>query len=533
MKQPIQNLHDDRQLFITDSLIDHTTAQLRANPPIPRGIVMTYDESHEAGGAIYHQIFKDGDVYRMFYKAAPLIHHYVDASAVLCYAESRDGIRWEKPKLGLVECNGSMDNNIVLSREMLFCRNNRFLEEYCKTLPESRSIPREKWIESLTDANSPDLDTFTICMDPRSDCPPDERFKALTPLSICFDNMKMPAATTKKWMAVLYAFKSSDGFHWERLQDLPVMGLGAYDSMNVSFWDKNRQQFWAYIRGFHGDNENHNLNVRDVRWCISKDYRNWSNPVLLDFGEAEDIPLYTSSVQPYLRAQQYFMGFPTRYIDRHQWSSSYDYLPDPDMRRERMINLASREGTAITDCAMMASNDGKTWHRYDEAFLRPGVFRSGSWVYGDCYPAWPLVETPEENDTTAPNELSLYAPERTRVEGEVRLRRFSIRLDGFVSLNATTKPCETVINTFTFTGRLLSINFSTSAAGWMRFELQDADSAPIMGYTLTDCDEIFGDVVDRPVLWNGSADISELAGKPIRMRIVMSDSDLFSFKFEL
>jgi hypothetical protein len=33
----------------------------------------------------------------------------------LCYARSRDGIRWEKPELGLVEFNGSKKNNIIES----------------------------------------------------------------------------------------------------------------------------------------------------------------------------------------------------------------------------------------------------------------------------------------------------------------------------------------------------------------------------------------------------------------------------------
>jgi hypothetical protein len=33
-----------------------------------------------------------------------------------CYAESRDGITWTKPKLGLFEFEGSMENNIIARR---------------------------------------------------------------------------------------------------------------------------------------------------------------------------------------------------------------------------------------------------------------------------------------------------------------------------------------------------------------------------------------------------------------------------------
>ena len=31
----------------------------------------------------------------------------------ICYATSRDGIKWEKPNLRLVEFNGSRDNNLI------------------------------------------------------------------------------------------------------------------------------------------------------------------------------------------------------------------------------------------------------------------------------------------------------------------------------------------------------------------------------------------------------------------------------------
>ncbi len=32
----------------------------------------------------------------------------------MCYAESKDGVNWTKPELGLVECNGNTKNNICL-----------------------------------------------------------------------------------------------------------------------------------------------------------------------------------------------------------------------------------------------------------------------------------------------------------------------------------------------------------------------------------------------------------------------------------
>ena len=33
------------------------------------------------------------------------------------------------------------------------------------------------------------------------------------------------------------------------------------------------------------------------------------------------------------------------------------------------------------------------------------------------------------------------------------------------------------------------------------------------------------------VAWEGRQDVSRLAGKPVRLRFVMKDADLFSFRF--
>ena len=82
-----------------------------------------------------------------------------------------------------------------------------------------------------------------------------------------------------------------------------------------------------------------------------------------------------------------------------------------------------------------------------------------------------------------------------------------------------------------FRGKKLTLNFATSAAGHLRVELQDAAGTPLPGFTLADSDELFGDTLDRVVTWKEKADVSSLAGKPIRLRLVMNEADLFSLRF--
>jgi len=42
---------------------------------------------------------------------------------------------------------------------------------------------------------------------------------------------------------------------------------------------------------------------------------------------------------------------------------------------------------------------------------------------------------------------------------------------------------------------------------------------------------VIGNEISRDVFWNGSSDVSDLSGKPVRMRIYLKDADLYSFRF--
>ena len=55
---------------------------------------------------------------------------------------------------------------------------------------------------------------------------------------------------------------------------------------------------------------------------------------------------------------------------------------------------------------------------------------------------------------------------------------------------------------------------------------------PIPGYTLEECDEIFGDDLSRPVTWNGKAELNTLVGKTVKLRFVLFDADLYALRFQ-
>jgi hypothetical protein len=105
-------------------------------------------------------------------------------------------------------------------------------------------------------------------------------------------------------------------------------------------------------------------------------------------------------------------------------------------------------------------------------------------------------------------------------------------MDGFVSASAPMEGGELITKRLIFSGKNLILNFSSGAAGDIRVELQDEAGNPLPGYTLEDCPPVFGDSLERKVIWNGGSDLSALEGIPVRIRFILKDADLFSYRFK-
>ena len=106
-----------------------------------------------------------------------------------------------------------------------------------------------------------------------------------------------------------------------------------------------------------------------------------------------------------------------------------------------------------------------------------------------------------------------------------------MRIDGFVSVQAPLSGGEFVTKPIVFEGKELVMNFSTSAAGSIRVEIQDADGNAIEDFAPADSPQIYGDELERVVSWKKGSDVGRLAGKPVRLRFVMKDADLYSLRF--
>jgi hypothetical protein len=494
--KPLEDIGSRRELFVDDFLIDQMSgrAELRLHHPQPREIVIEHDAPWEGSGSGYHSLFKDGDLYRLYYKAWHLEgsqkNPYTgDADAHrLCYAESTDGVHWRKPELGLFEFNGSKKNNIV--------------------------IPSGPWGSMhLSAAES------AVFMDENPNVPADARYKALV-------RSRKPFG--------LIAFKSGDGVRWTPMSEKPIITEGAFDSQNLAFWDDVRGEYRAYWRFFSEGVTNESTwkinGYRGIRTATSKDFMTWAPfQEISYFGAPTEIHLYTNQIKPYHRAPHLYVGFPMHYVDRG-WSDSTRALPELE-NRELRASVNPRYGTAVSDSLLMTSRDGVRFKRWDEAFLRPGIEREGTWNYGHQCLAWHLIETPSDLIGGAPNELSFYAVESYWTGNSSLLRRHTLRLDGFASLHAAVPGGEVVTRPLRFKGTVLRLNFSSAAAGGIRVELQDEGGRALPGFALADSQPVFGDALDRKVTWKGGSDLSALQGKPVRVRFVLEDADIFALRF--
>jgi len=476
--ESIINIGNRREVFWDEYLIDtdKTTAQLKLHKLRPREVVLEHNEPWEGDGCDYHCIVKDEGLYRMYYLGwetmNPEVTKHVPRPIVVCYAESKDGITWVKPKLGLCEFNSSKENNIII------------------------------------DNNTAKIDNFFVFKDDNPNCREDELYKGIgLDGNDCY----------------LWCFTSKDGTNFKKSH--PITNKGKFDSLNTALWDKNTNQYICYIRDFHKVPGNDlNAGIRDIRWIVSKDFKNWSNPVLLDFGNMDDYPLYTNVIQKYYRADHMFVGFPSRYIEKKEWTSTFEQLAGAERRKKRM-RVHPRYGLAVTDCLFMSSRDGKNWNRWEEAFIRPGIEREYNWVYGDCYPAVGMIET-KSDLPHAPNEISMYVFENHWGMIPTKLRRYIMRIDGFVSYNAPYNPAQVTTKPFIFKGSNLSINFSTSAVGYIKIKLISIEDNKEFN-----SGEIFGDSLDRKVIFE-EGNLTSVSGNPVRMIITMKDADFYSFKFD-
>ncbi len=497
---PVRALGDALQLVVDRSIIAgyDGKAALRLGTPVVREAIIRSEKPWEGTAFFISSMYELNGVYHLLYRGMDTASGREGPDTqYLCLATSKDGITWEKPSLGLVDFRGSKDNNIV-------------------AYENGHAFPT----------------CFTF-LDPRPGVPANERVKAID----MREGDRRAGGAGKGLHAQLLG--SADGRVWHELTikaNLESDWVNAFDGGSVG-WSEAEQQFVGYFRWWDTEAKTHPRTLPD--WMIvrpgvrtsfrsvSRDLVTWSRPEPMTYGDTPREHFYETCTVPYFRAPQLYIVLANRFNPGRRALT---------LEEERALDIMRLPGNKTTptytfasdanDLVLLTTKPGST--EFDrpflEAFLRPGP-ELGNWGSRSNYAALSGGIIP-----TGPAEISFYVS-RHHLQKTNYLQRISLRTDGFASVNAPYAGGSFTTVPFTYSGDHLVLNFSTSAAGEVRVELQDEAGQPLPGFTLADCDVLIGDRIAGEVSWHGQKSLARYIKKPVRLKFQLLDADVYSFRF--
>lgn len=310
----------------------------------------------------------------------------------------------------------------------------------------------------------------------------------------------------------LTGFVSADGIKWTKISEEPIFTKGIFDSQNVVFWSDHEDQYVMYFRTWTGNGYS---GYRTVSKSTSKDFVNWTDPQKMDFGGTPNEHLYTNQTSPYFRAPHIYIAIAARFMPGRKVLTDY---------QAKELGVNPKYFNDCSDAVLISSRGGYDYDRtFMESYIRPGIGLE-NWVSRSNYPALNVVQT---SDT----EMSLYI-NQDYAQPTAHLRRYSMRIDGFSSVQVGYSSGYVLTKPLIFKGSKLILNYSTSAAGSVKVEFYDIKGEVIESFSEENCQEIIGNQIERIVEWNGSSDLAELSGKAVSIKFILKDADLYSFKFE-
>jgi hypothetical protein len=478
-----------RELFVDRGLVDALNgATLQLHEPLSSGTAIRIDRPWEGPGNFGMSVIELDGRLLLYYRGWPADPG--EDNGVGCVAESRDGgATWTKPPLDLVKRPDWPANNVIATVD----GEPRF------------SFPCAPFVDA------------------RPGVPAGERVKMIESVPVSGERhtaMKDPAGPKR-----LVFWGSADGFSFRRLDPQPDFTSdlrNSFDGGNTMFWSAAEGQYVLCYRWYDGE---WGKGRRSMARTTSRDLMTWTKPVPMTYGDSPREQFYVNNTQPYFRAPHVLLAPAARFMEGRQVL---------DAKRAEAAGLQPiGKHVYFKDCSdavLLTSRAGSTAYdrTFMETFIRPGPGDS-NWGSRTNYPLTGILPAGDR-------QIQLFVT-RNYMQSAWHVERLLLRTDGFASLSAPWAGGEMVTKPLTFTGSALEINYRTGAAGSVRIEIQDAAGVPLAGFTAAECPEIVGDEIERGVVWKGAAgnppvDLAALAGRPVRLKFILADADVFSFRFK-
>jgi hypothetical protein len=397
-----------------------------------------------------------------------------------CMAVSKDGIRWEKRPLGLVEWQGSKQNNLITS------------------------APDDGFL-------------YHVVYDP--DDLPARRYKGLFGIGT-----RRPAV-------------SADGLHWTRL-DVP--GVPSQDESQLNY-DPETRQYVATVKheGPYGRSVYLALSPDFERWTAPKmifhadgvDQERGRRRLGARMTDARYVPLtinrpdqYNVDIynMPVFRYEGIYIGMPMKF---HQSGPTPIGNADGFHHVELVTSRDLEHWTPVADRAVFIPPAPAGAGVYDTGTIvpptHPVVRGNELWLYYSGIKRRFQPENVKIGTDGKPHHVSV--PDG----GAIYLAR--LRRDGFVSLDAGDLEGSLLTMPLKVAGRRLYVN-ADARQGEVRAEILDATGRRVLeAFKLDGSQPLRGDHLEGELRWTGAADLSGLPDAPVRIRFFLRNASLYAF----
>jgi hypothetical protein len=478
---------------VDDRLVDSALTQgitRTVNPPQNIHRVLTPERPWETLGFIFYgSVLEDDAEIKLYYGSyhwdAKIVRHF-------CLATGRDGVHFERARLGKEVFNGETVQTNLLSPTAI--ETSVFLDPHA---------PREKRYRMVYSSGG----------------------------------LENPAK------GGVYTAASADGIRWDKnpIRLLPFIP----DSQHTAYWDERLRKYVIYLRAWNRVEKKREVcrvavDDIDKPWPYDASvppYLVWGKdktptlsrelPIVMasDGQDPDNLDIYTNTVVPYPFAANVLLAFPAVYFK----------FKGPDWKK---VAVSGNDGNFEVQLATSA--DGISWNRWRQPYVATGfhdgldlrlvsmargLVRRGRWIY-QYFIGWPHTHgrpdvwnrDPENGaEWTRKEKGGIYAAQQ--------------RLDGFVSLDSAYTGGVLTTRPLTFDGDQLLLNLDTRGAGMARVAILDAAGDPLAGFSTQQCEAIHADDTDHVVRWKGGAKLGSLAGRPVRVQVSMRNTKLYAIQF--
>jgi len=452
---------------------------------VPRGIrlvaqkaqksepFLTWTKPWERMIFCYSTLIYDERLYRLWYECVSpeqWTKHTQGSANLLCYAESKDGIAWDKPSLGIVKYEG-LDTNIVFGGNL--CPESGFTGGTVFVDPSAPSSERYKVI-FLGKASRQKMEEY------RRNRPND-----IDPIAL---------SATGEATAV-FGGTSPDGLHWKQVPEPLVVQCS--DTQNTAYYDPQLKRYVWYARcnWYYGRRSVGRAETDNFRRIPLPEMILWPGPNLLPSDD-----WYTNAKTLYPGTNDIHLMFPAMYH-----------------RAEDNIEIY-----------MASSPDGILWSLLPGGpALSPGP--PGSWDGGCIFAGCGLVPLP--NNRIGLPYVGFPVPHKYPRSQPMGAIAYAWWPKGRLAALEAPGIGEFSTPQLLFTGRKLLLNFQTKRTGEILVEVANSRGQTLPGRSFSDADPLNGDFLDFPVTWKGEADLGYEPGQPVILRFHMRASKLFAFEF--